>query len=175
MCSHTYTPHTYSHTHRHNTSHPFLWKTARGLSGFLSCFLSGGKGLCFLSRAASDDFCVSCRWAQTLCGAWRQISHDSPRGVRSRLCVPGRGGRTRAVCPSAAAAVGAMPPSPSPPLCGAHSSGPGRPADRGRKRALCLQMSSCIQILLALIFLGVLRVLHYHCCVIFEFSRRRDD
>ena len=49
-----------------------------------------------------------------------------------------------AVCPSVAAAVGAMPPPPPP--CGAHSSGPGCPADHGRKRALCLQMSSCIQI-----------------------------
>ena len=53
----------------------------------LSC--QGGRSLCFLSRAASDGFCVSCWWPQVLCGAQCQISRDSSWWVRTCLVRPG--------------------------------------------------------------------------------------
>lgn len=159
MCIHTHTPHTHIHTHT-DTTPPTLWKTARGLSG-LSCFLSGGKG--------SESHLVSCIW-WFLCvlqmgsdfkGAWRQISHDSPHGEPAPcLCVPGRGAYPGCLSVRSSVSPGAGGPRPHPRPCVGLTLVSQPSADRGRKELLCLQMSSCIQILLALIFLGVLRVLH---------------
>lgn len=152
-----------THTHTHNAPHPFLLQTARGLSGFLSCFLVGGAGACV--------FCPELHLMVSVCPAdgLRFCAEHSvrlvaiPRGESApALCLLVRGGRAWSG-PSTAAAVG-VPPRPL--LCGAHSSGPSRPPDHGRTRALCLQMSSSSR-LLALIFIGVLRVFHCHCCVIF--------